>query len=246
MGMMRSGTTLLAEMVHKGGIPMYDVAANPDPSYDKGIRYERPLAHEIDHEILGLTRNTIGLKIAEVGIPEVKDLKSICSESMQKLSVEVGEAPWGFKNPRTTLTYPIWRQTFLGGATFYVYRCHEEVLHYHFKSRSNPLRRLKRMRMGARAWVLFNERMLENIELDKAQNRPYALVRYEQLMDDPKLIKAMENATGIPLFDARDPKLRRHKKAQNQNQFFYKYATRGFGERIANIYTKLDALALKS
>src|SRR5207244_965187 len=55
MGMAQCGTTLLAEMVHRGGTPMY--AGNVDPSYDDGIKYERRLCQAINRQILGVPRD---------------------------------------------------------------------------------------------------------------------------------------------------------------------------------------------
>ena len=51
LGMHKSGTTLVAEILHKSGIPMIGVK-DGDPSYDKGIKYERVSTANLNKDIL--------------------------------------------------------------------------------------------------------------------------------------------------------------------------------------------------
>ncbi len=240
MGMMRSGTTLLAEMVHKGGTPMFQVKDEINPAYDDGIKYERISAHAINLTLLGQTKNIAGIKI--VGLT----LHPMPSEALQKLHDEVGEQAWGFKDPRTTVTYPVWSEHFPRGPRLYIYRSHEEVARYYFRTARKPLTGIKRGRRAVRAWVYFNQQMLENIRSDRETARPHALVRYEELMRDKELIGALEKAAGVALFDARNWDLHRNKVSSRRDAQISRLLSLGFGKRLDALYRELGALRVTS
>lgn len=237
MGMMRSGTTLIAEMIHKGGTPMF--VGDLDPSYNGGIKYERPLTHEINLAILGLSKNRHGIDM--VGLPVRQEPSA---EQLQRLADEVGDAPWGFKDPRTTLTYPAWCKVFPKGPRVYVYRNHEEVLRFYFNSREGAKKRIKRVRRAAVAWLYYNERVLENMRADQAARRPHALVRYEELMEEKSLIERIEEAAGVKLADARNWDLRRNKVSSGRERLIYRLATVGLAGRVTSAYNELGALRI--
>ncbi len=237
MGMMRSGTTLLAEMIHKGGTPMF--AGDADPRYDGGLKYERVSTHQINLSIVGLSRNREGIKMVDLPICQPPSTAQIA-----ELAGEVGEASWGFKDPRTTLTYPVWCEIFPAGPRLYTYRNHEEVLRYYFKGDKSLASRFRRMRRAAVAWTHFNERVLQNIESDRAAKRPFALVSYEELIEQPELIALVEDALEVPLFDARNPDLRRNKAGDGGQSRIYQLATVGLTKRIAEVYRQLHASRL--
>lgn len=236
MGMVRSGTTLMAEMIHKGGTPMF--AGDLDPRYDGGLRYERVSTHKMNLSILGLERGIAGIRI--IGLP-IGDPPS--AAQLEELSCEVGEAPWGFKDPRTTLTYPAWCEVFSGGSRAYIYRGHQEVVRHYFRSGKNLRRSLKTARMGLLAWLHFNERILENLSRDRAAGRPHALVSYEELMNQPALLAPLENALEVPLADARNWDLRRNTLGNAERQL-YGLICAGQGKRIAKLYEQLEASRL--
>lgn len=240
MGMMRSGTTLLAEMVHKGGTPMFPIMENVDPSYDGGIKYERPLAHELNLLILGQPQKGEAIDLAG------RALHPLPPADLERLLAEVPDGPWGFKDPRTTLTYPVWSEAFPRGPRLYIYRGHEEVLRYYNRrpGLSHRVLRVLRVRRAAHSWVYFNEKLLENLRSDQSAGRPYALVRYEELMEDKALIERLEKAVGVPLFDARNWDLRRGKVAGSEQNLVYRLALSGYEKRIAKLYQELGELRL--
>ncbi|PQV65557.1 Sulfotransferase family protein [Abditibacterium utsteinense] len=239
MGMMRSGTTLLAEMIHKGGTPMFEVADQVNPAYDGGIKYERPSTHEINLALLGQTQNIAGINV--VGLK----LHPLPPGALQDLSKEVGDQAWGFKDPRTTVTYPIWCEAFPRGPRLYTYRGHQEVMRFYFRSRQEMRLRLQQARRALKAWVHFNEQILCHIASDQSAGRPVALVRYEALMENKELIGAIEKAVNVPLFDARNFDLHRNKLPSNQEKAIFRGLSLGYQKRIAALYRELDALALK-
>ena len=60
LGMHKSGTTLVSELLHHAGIDMVD-AADPDTSYDHGNKWERDSTKQVNHAILG-SAGTFSLK----------------------------------------------------------------------------------------------------------------------------------------------------------------------------------------
>jgi len=238
IGMGHSGTTLVSEMLHKASTPMY--SGDHEPGYDDGIRYERPLCQQINTQILGLPKKP---KILEQlwKLPQ----HSISEENRQKLHAEVGRGAWGFKDPRTTITYEKWTQAFPDCTTIYVYRRHEEVLRSFFRNRTSRISSLRRMRWGMVAWVHYNRALLRHMDSDAKAGRRHVLVKYEELMEHPGLLGQIESAVGIELFDARNPKLRRN-RVQNAGEIrLYRLAAIGFGSDIPALYRELDARRLQ-
>lgn len=239
MGMARSGTTLLAEMIHKAGTPMFACDGETDPSYDGGIRYERRSTRDLNTAIFGLENNAEVISV--VGLP----LHPLPADALQRLADEVQDKPWGFKNPRTTLTYSVWCQAFPRGPRFYTYRHHEEVMrHYLVDPARSWISRIKRARRAVFTWMCCNDQLLRNIEMDRQADRPAVLVRYEELMQDDLLIPRVEQATGIRLFDARDWSLRRNIAQQERGKCLSHLLSGGYQRRIARIYRELDRLCL--
>lgn len=237
IGMGHSGTTLVAEMLHKAGTAMYsgDLEAN----YDTGIRYERPLCQRINTQILGLSKKP---KLLEQiwNLP----LHPITMEQRELLYQEVGDGAWGFKDPRTTVTYPMWAGAFPDCVTLYVYRRHQEVLRSFFKDRRSLVSSLRRLRRGLHSWVHFNRMVLEHHARDKQQGRRSVLVKYEELMEHCALVTQIEQATGIALHDARNPCMRRNKVTRPSEAAFYRWATAGHSSEVITLTRELDAARL--
>lgn len=234
MGMHKSGTTLVAEMVHKGGTPMF--SGNHTPDYEGGIKYERPLCQEINRSILGLT-----------GMPYSLDpiwrrrLLPVDPRDAARLREEIGGQAWGFKDPRTTITYRVWSEIFPRGPRLYVFRSHEEVMQ-RYAGKLAFTKKIKKMRGALSAWVNYNERVWKNLLSDKKAGRPYALIRYEELMDQPALITKIEQLAGLKLFDARNWDLRRS-RVQDRSKFF-PLLTLGLAHRVSQIYQRLGRESL--
>lgn len=238
IGMARSGTTLVSEMLHQGGTSMF--AEGMDPAYDGGNKYERVLCQDINLEILGVK-----------SVPAIsswkRPLNDISENSLQRLREEVGEKPWGFKDPRTTITYFVWRKVLPHGPTIYTYRSHEEVLRHYFHTSDAGFGAVKRTRRALKAWINYNEQLLKNLRADREINRPAALVRYEELMEDNDLIAQLQSATGVVLRDSRQPNLRRNKESSPRGRFeslAYFVARLGYQSRLKAVYAALAAQRL--
>jgi hypothetical protein len=243
LGFCRSGTTLVAEMIHRGGIPM----VTPDEEeaaarYDDGEKYERALCQRINTEIFGLQRRP-----RTISALWKHEQQPLTETQLQRLHDEVGNAPWGFKDPQTTMTYRHWCDAFPRGPRFYTYRGHEEVLRHYFRIAKNRYRALELTGRALRAWVHYNERTQENLRLDREAQRPAVLIRYEELMEQNDLMARMQEITQVPLFDARNPELRRSKSTVKRGafeSFCYRFATLNFRARVERCYEQLEQARL--
>ena len=145
VGMARSGTTLISEMLHQAGTSMFAEGMNPE--YDGGNKYERVSCQDINLEILGVK------SVPAISTIWEKPLRDISDSSLEALNAEVGSEPWGFKDPRTTITYAAWRKVFPKGPTIYTYRHHGEVMRHYFRTAKNPTSQVRRTRRALRAWI---------------------------------------------------------------------------------------------
>lgn len=238
IGMGHSGTTLVSEMLHKAQTPMYSGAM--EAGYDDGIRYERPLCQQINTQILGLEKKP-KLLVQLWKLP----LHPISEENKQRLFEEVASENWGFKDPRTTITYPSWAQAFPDCKTIYVYRRHEEVMRSFFRNRTSLISSIRRMRRGLNSWIHFNRAMLLHIESDQKAGRRHCLVKYEELMSEQGLVSQIERVMDLELFDARNPNLRRNRVTKKSEALLYKMATTGHEKEVLALYRELDVRRLK-
>lgn len=170
-GMHKSGTSLVAKMVHRGGTAMY--AGEFDASYDDGIQHERPINQTINRLLLGAPRE--GRHIDWIAPIWTWPLQPFPRAELETLRFEAGDGAWGIKDPRTTITYRAWLKEFPNGPRFYVYRRHTEVLQRLLREKEvlTPLQRLRRARACLLAWLSYNEAALRNCALDEAAKRPW-------------------------------------------------------------------------
>jgi hypothetical protein len=244
MGMHKSGTSLLAQMLHEGGTPM--ITSGVDPSYDLGSKHERRTAAKINLRILNAREGTRYLPAL---MPIWKwPLSEFPTDLLEELEAEVGDSPWGFKDPRTTITYPVWAKQFPKGARFSIYRSHREFLRRCFKRSGPRAKRLWRARREINAWYAYNHCLLRNYALDEAEKRPHVVLQYEEVMEHPSLIELAAQITNIPLFDSRNMDMRRTKGTipeKNNLETMYIWAGElGNMKRINALYADLANVRL--
>jgi hypothetical protein len=106
LGCHKSGTTLIARTLHESGIAMVgDDDAQGD--YDQSGFYERLRWVELNQHILGH-----GDPAEDHPVPARVFATQRQREQMGRwiACCESRHTDWGFKDPRTCLTYPIWRE----------------------------------------------------------------------------------------------------------------------------------------
>lgn len=198
LGMHKSGTSLVAEMLHHSGIEM--IEALRGVSYDKGEKYERDETSAINKALL---------KAEELYSLEVRrklDLGSVPDALAHRARAFVASmahrgADWGFKDPRTCLTWEFWQPLLPEHKLICVFRNVDEVHHrYRWRGRFFGLRAMD-------AWYRYNMAMLEAYEAAPVGSR--MLLNYHDLMERRDEIDILSSFVGRQLTDRRNPQMRR-------------------------------------
>lgn len=198
LGMHKSGTSLVAEMLHHGGIEM--IEALQGVSYDKGEKYERQETGAINKALLK-AENLYSLDVRR----ELNrhDIDPALTERAQRLVAEMTgrDMDWGFKDPRTCLTWKFWRPILPPHKLICIFRNVDEVHHrYRWRGKWFGLRAMD-------AWYRYNRAMLNAYQAAAPADR--SLIDYHSLMSKADATSELAAFVGRPLEDRRDPKMRR-------------------------------------
>lgn len=201
LGMHKSGTTLISEVLHHSGINMVD---NVDPSldYDRGNKWERESTKQLNLKLLA-AEGTFSLA---KGRPDALKLTPELREQMRKIAEDCGRRfpDWGFKDPRTCTLYDLWAEALPEHKIIVVYRSPEETWEHYRRISGKQL--FTALFQFLPRWCEYNGKILEHLERTKA---PFLVVRYEQFMHDAKEFERLEKFVGRKLNDRRNPKLHR-------------------------------------
>ncbi len=195
LGMHKSGTTLVSQLLHRSGVPMLD-AADQEAGYDDGHKFEDAEFRTINSTLLG----SAGRYSLEIPLPDALDWSPELEDRARELIRErqASSKTWGFKDPRTTLTYPFWRTVLPEHRLLGVYRSPFEVwAHYG--------RRWRNLWSVMRHWTGHNRRMLSYLE---GEGETF-LVSYHELMTSDASLDRLQAFLGRDVEDVRDPALYR-------------------------------------
>jgi hypothetical protein len=232
MGMHKSGTTLVSQALHESGIHMGDFDESLD--YDRDNKFERHVTQEINRMMLdgflippldylarrrnrpvmdqaGYRRNKDSLAIARYGsfLRKYKDdTPPILAETVQSLSSQ--HENWGFKDPRTCLTYPLWKRALPEHRLVVVYRHFSPLIRRYRASRWN----LPRLYRVLYSWTLHNHLVYRHLQ---QAEQPALVLSYEKLMEDNQEYERLDRFIGGGLVDVRDPGLYR-RRTQNHGE----------------------------
>jgi hypothetical protein len=234
LGMHKSGTTLVAEILHRSGIPMVESTSEAD--YYAGNKWERESTLAFDKDVLD-AHDVDSLWLAPPDPDSLVDEGRL--ERARQIATHAGAiGEWGFKDPRACLTWPLWQRALRAPKVVGVYRPYGAVVR-HFGShaarahRRGPLRRLRMEWLALRRWCEYNERLLEAI--DRAQG-PAILLSYERLMDGNAELDRLRRFVGRELADPRDPE--RFKEPEREGR------RDRFGARVAQLLGAGSATAI--
>lgn len=128
LGMHKCGTTLVSQMLEANGVSMIDYIPLPDDlEYKYGGQYEDITPKKINEALLG-SRGLPSARIKKVSLVNADRLKSTAE---QYVGSKAHLDTWGFKDPRTSLTYQdFWRQVLsnIPHKPLIVYRTFEEFI----------------------------------------------------------------------------------------------------------------------
>ncbi|MFM7185965.1 MAG: sulfotransferase [Planctomycetota bacterium] len=198
LGMHKSGTTLVSEMLHHSGIDMLE-ADGAAGGYDEGNTWERESTKAVNHGILG-SAGAHSLRTTRRGYrPPDPECLGRMREVVAELSARHGD--WGFKDPRTCLTYDLWAGELPEHRLVVVYRRPEECFaHYRSAARGNVSRSLDVLVRCLPAWCEHNAAIIAAVERAAA---PAIVVHYSRLMDGDAEFRRLERFVGRPLADRR-------------------------------------------
>ena len=207
LGMHKSGTTLVSQILHNSGVNMVE-AAETWVSYDEGNKYERESALALNMEILDV-RN---YEVRDLPQPKNLTLTPAQREKMRDIIASASDkySDWGFKDPRSVYTYPLWRQELPEHRIIGIYRSPDEIWP---RFRWRGLR--KRYLNPLWAWQFLSRWMEHNlslIEYLQSATSPYLLLDYRELMGTDTEIDRLQAFTGFPIKDMRRKELYRTKK----------------------------------
>lgn len=196
LGMHKSGTTLVAKTLHHSGIPMIDHIA--PGTYDDGATYERRSTRIINSDILG-DHGVPSYRLTTAPPPD--QISDYITAAAQALRDRHADTTWGFKDPRTLLTFDFW-QPLLGEVKLIgVYRDPREVVGHYTRGRhESPL-----AAPSLHAWREYNRRLLHIA----SEHPDMLLLEYGRLMRDDSEFARLANFVGRTLVDCRQPHLHR-------------------------------------
>lgn len=203
LGMHKSGTTLVAEMLHHSGIDMMD-AVDASGGYDDGNKWERESTKRCNHEMLG-SAGAYSLQVsARRGLAASAELTG----RMRQVVADAGRRhqDWGFKDPRTCLTYDAWARVLPEHRLIVVYRLPEEGWAHYWSAGRGPLKRLNVLRNFLGAWCEYNAAILGILERASV---PAVVLHYTRLMHGDEEFRRLERFVGRPLVDRRIPGMHR-------------------------------------
>lgn len=197
VGMHKSGTTLVSEILHKSGISMGEF--DDSLTYDQGNQYERWDAFKINLDMFGVPFEDYFSTRIHAPPREPRPPESI-RRRMRTLvaSCEAGGGDWGFKDPLTALTYPAWSEVLPPHRVLGIYRDPDEVLG-HYRTRFYDLPRAWKV---LRAWCGYNLGLLRALD---GHTAPSMLLRYDDLMRNDGELERLQAFVGRELVDARKP-----------------------------------------
>ena len=228
LGMHKSGTTLIAQLLHEAGIHMGQF--QDGLGYDQDNTYERHETQMLNRQLLhGCLIPSLGYLLRRHGQTAVNragyhrnqdstalvrfsKLQTVLQRPETAVSLRQLVATlngrfthWGFKDPRTCLTYPAWREAIGDHKRIMVFRSYTQLLrHYRVHPANLPL--LFRVLY---AWTLHNRCLLSYVQQAAA---PTLLLSYEALMQGEVGLQRLAAFVERPLTDQRNPILYRHRE----------------------------------
>ncbi|HEY1612445.1 MAG TPA: sulfotransferase [Rhizomicrobium sp.] len=232
LGMHKSGTTLVSRVLHESGIDMglFDSTL----AYDHGNHFERVETRDLNMAILGTHLGVDSLDLVQPcdsveRHPEIGPAIESLAEGLSHEHVD-----WGFKDPRSCLTYSVWRRHLPAFRTIIIYRDPSEVVE-HYGRQVPRWQFLRHARIRARAllaWTICNRECLRAYREEDC-----LLLNFREFVSGPEAFAELSAFVQRPLADPRDPRLYRARAAARAGAV----PARGPWREAAQIYARLEA-----
>jgi len=232
LGMHKSGTTLVSQILHNSGINMGDF--DDQKTYDQGNQYERLDTLNFNNDLLE-SHGTPSLNI-----PVNKSFNISLTQEREALelikNISEQNTDWGFKDPRTCITYKFWRKFLPVHKIIIIYRNPNELLkHYKTQFSKSRFRSLK-------VWHDYNKSILEeiiSIDFDKR-----LIIKFDELLQNEEKLEEIENFIGNDVVDMRKKNLYRNKSESNEIGFIDQIICKLFYRiDLRNVYKKLNGFS---
>jgi hypothetical protein len=206
LGMHKSGTTLVSQILHHSGINMGE-EIDPRVGYGQGDKYERESTWRLNEEILECN----GKVSIDIPAPQNMVVRDDQEARMRAIirGLDAQYQDWGFKDPRTSLVYPSWARVLPQHKIIAIYRPPEELfLRYRPKKLIRRYRDLPVAIKLVKRWCEHNSRLIEYLEGTPME---YLVLEYRRLMSEQKEFERLQAFVGQPLVDQRRKDLYRNR-----------------------------------
>lgn len=203
LGMHKSGTTLVSRLLMDAGVHMGEFDLSKD--YDFGNQLEREETRLLNKKLLDCgdvfsLEVQSPLKTNIFSEEDLKEGKELAADIQNNYPV------WGFKDPRTCLTYTYWEKVLPVHRLIMVYRHPAEVISHYFRRRFSPTA-IPKISRALRCWTRYNQHMLDVLK----RREDALLLNFSLLMQNNSELQRLELFLGSRVADRRDPQKYRSK-----------------------------------
>lgn len=247
LGMHKSGTTLLSTILHNSGVNMgegFEVG-----TYDTGNQFERAEMLDINMRLLN-TNDDQTLKLSAPSHWDVNDdiraeIQQLIAICENRYSGKNGGKSWGMKDPRTALTYDVWKSELPAHKLVAIYRPPEQIwARYRWRGWRRRYVNLYWAWLFLNRWYEHNQGMLNAVQ---GNDEDYYLVNYLDFMADEKSVETLSKYLGQPLVDERQSKMFRSTRKYDWPLSIAKWALKVFKARdIDKLVAQLNQLSRRS
>lgn len=235
LGMHKSGTTLVSETLHKSSINMGSF--DESVGYDSGNQYERAEMLKINDMILKSENASSINSIKPVYENKIDErIKEEIEMAVKTLNNNYDH--WGMKEPRTCLTYLIWKKYLPSHKVIVVFRHPEEVFLHYLKYIPKYKVHLKIIHgyKALRAWYIYN---CEILKFCSANSSNCIYIEFSEFMNSNNSLSKLSEFTGIELKDCRKQKMYRAKRSGGKYYSLIKILNIFFKRNVEELYVKM-------
>jgi len=206
LGMHKSGTTLVSQLLHHSGINMGE-NLEQGLSYDQGNQYERESTWRLNEDILD-AHTRVSIDIHQPGSLQLTPAQQQCRDEIIA-TCNSRYADWGFKDPRTCLVYPLWAEALPEHKLIIVYRDPAEPWpRYRPRHTRNRYREPFLAWKYLKSWCVHNTHILNYLQ---STTQDYLVLEYQALVTTQTEFDRLQQFVNRELADKRKPGLYRNR-----------------------------------